>query len=66
MQIRLNGDLLQLAGPCSLEDLLIAQDQLKAGIAVALNQQVIPRSQWANIFLSDHDDVDLFRAIAGG
>ncbi|NCB59606.1 MAG: sulfur carrier protein ThiS [Gammaproteobacteria bacterium] len=66
MQIRLNGEPLQLAGSCSLEALLSAQDQLKAGVAVALNQQVIPRSQWATTFLSDHDDVDLFRAIAGG
>lgn len=66
MQIRLNGEPLQLAGSCSLEALLSAQDQLKAGVAVALNQQVIPRSQWTTTFLSDHDDVDLFRAIAGG
>ncbi len=66
MQIRLNGEPLQLAGSCSLEALLTTQDQLKAGVAVALNQQVIPRSQWTTTFLSDHDDVDLFRAIAGG
>ena len=66
MQIRLNGELVQLETACSLEALLASQDQLKAGVAVALNQQVIPRSQWAAIFLSDHDDVDLFRAIAGG
>ena len=66
MQIRLNGELLQLDSSCSLEALLSAQNQLKAGDAVALNQQVIPRSQWSNTFLSEHDDVDLFRAIAGG
>ena len=66
MQIRLNGELLQLDASCSLEALLSAQNQLKAGVAVALNQQVIPRSQWSNTFLSEHDDVDLFRAIAGG
>jgi sulfur carrier protein len=66
MQIRLNGESLQLESSCSLESLLSAQNQLKAGVAVAINQQVIPRSQWSHTFLSEHDDVDLFRAIAGG
>ena len=66
MQIRLNGELVQLEASCTLEVLLAAQDQLKAGIAVALNQQVVPRSQWATISLKENDDVDLFRAIAGG
>ncbi len=66
MQISLNGELVQLEAACTLEVLLVAQDQLKAGIAVALNQQVVPRSQWATISLKEHDDVDLFRAIAGG
>ncbi len=66
MQIRLNGESLQLESPCSLEALLSAQNQLKAGVAVAINQQVIPRSQWRHTFLSQHDDVDLFREIDRG
>lgn len=66
MHIRLNGNEIQISLPCTLEALLIQQEQLKPGTAVALNQQVIPRSQWSETQLNENDDVDLFRAIAGG
>ena len=37
-----------------------------ATLAVAVNNQVIPRGQWANCSLSDGDNINLFGAIAGG
>jgi sulfur carrier protein len=36
------------------------------GLAVALNEVVIPRGQWATTSLKDGDEVELVRATAGG
>ncbi len=66
MLIRLNGQETQINEPCTVEQLLVQQAQNKPGTAVAVNQQVIPSGLWAQTTLNEHDDVDLFRAIAGG
>lgn len=37
-----------------------------AGVAVAIGQQVIPRSTWAQRLVAPEDEIELFQAIAGG
>ncbi|AGB80635.1 MULTISPECIES: sulfur carrier protein ThiS [Serratia] len=66
MQIRLNEQTLELAAPLSVGDLLsqLARDQ--PGTALAINQVIIPRADWANHLVQDGDDILLFQAIAGG
>lgn len=36
------------------------------GIAIAINQDVIPKTQWTETTLNDGDDVSVFTMIAGG
>lgn len=36
------------------------------GLAVAVNQKVVPKSQWANFKLSDKDQILLITATQGG
>lgn len=36
------------------------------GIAVALNDQVIPRSQWSETIITDHADILIITATQGG
>lgn len=38
----------------------------RAGVAVAIGQQVIPRSVWAERLVAPEDEIELFQAIAGG
>ncbi|MFH0257845.1 sulfur carrier protein ThiS [Vibrio rumoiensis] len=45
-----------------LSQLLLNQQ----GIAVAINQDVIPKTQWAETTLAEGDDVSVFTMIAGG
>lgn len=66
MQFHLNGELTALAESSTLETFLTQQALNQPGTAVAINQQVIPRSLWSETFIRDNDDVDVFRAIAGG
>ena len=36
------------------------------GIAIALNQAVVPRSQWENREVTDGDEIDILVAVQGG
>lgn len=62
----LNNDALELAQGTTLAQLLLELEQDKPGVAVALNQQVVARSQWSEQLLAANDKITLFHAIAGG
>lgn len=36
------------------------------GIAIAVNDTVIPKSEWDKIYLTDNDKITLIKATAGG
>ncbi|MDN4014863.1 sulfur carrier protein ThiS [Chryseobacterium gambrini] len=53
--------------PENLEELLAMElPEKKKGIAVALNNRIIPRSFWAETFLNDKDSVLIITATQGG
>lgn len=48
-------------------DQVLAQLNIRTqGLALAVNQQVIPRTQWPNFRLSHQDRLDLFHIVVGG
>lgn len=66
MKIRLNDQPLALAQPLSVDALLKQLERHQPGTALAINQIIIPRADWANHLVQDGDDILLFQAIAGG
>ncbi|WP_028535140.1 sulfur carrier protein ThiS [Paludibacterium yongneupense] len=66
MLIRLNGETLELDAGCDVHTLLRARDCLHDGVAVAVNQCLLARVRWESTPLSENDEVDVFRVIAGG
>lgn len=66
MQIRFNDEPIQCAETTTVTGLLEQLAQHKPGIALALNQQILPRDQWAAHHLQDGDTILLFQVIAGG
>lgn len=66
MRVVLNDEALDLAEGTTLGQLLVTLEQDKPGVAVALNQQVVARSQWSVQQLTPNDNITLFHAIAGG
>jgi sulfur carrier protein len=67
MDIRLNGEPHRLNGP-NLTDLLAAQqiDPAKPGVAVAINDAIVPRGAWQSAVLKDGDAVEIVRPHSGG
>jgi sulfur carrier protein len=67
MDISLNGAPHRFDG-ASLIDLLAAQaiDQSKPGVAVAINDAIVPRAEWALTTLNPGDTVEIVRPHSGG
>ena len=56
---------LDLSGP-DVRALLASRGLAEASVAVAVNGEIVPRSQWSAVALAEGDQVDLVRAVAGG
>ncbi|MGI2800279.1 sulfur carrier protein ThiS [Photobacterium damselae] len=66
MKLWFNGEVIEMVDAISLEQLITYYQLVPHTIAVALNQQIIPRSVWSQQTLNDGDHIDVFQAIAGG
>jgi sulfur carrier protein len=67
MDISLNGAPHRFEG-VSLVELLAAQaiDQTKPGVAVAINEAIVPRAEWSTASLNPGDVVEIVRPHSGG
>lgn len=67
MEITVNHQAYSIAGPCSVVQLLTAVLQVSgSGIAVAVNQSVVSKSDWSVYLLQPGDQVMLIKATQGG
>ncbi|GAB2632450.1 sulfur carrier protein ThiS [Belliella aquatica] len=67
MDITVNNEPLQISDTCSITQLLQDHVQQKPeGIAVAVNQSVIPKLEWENTFIASGDTIILIKATQGG
>jgi sulfur carrier protein len=65
MKIMLNDSIHEFSGE-TLQDLLAHLDKNEQGIAIAINQQVVPKSLWGSTKLDEQSQVFIFESIAGG
>ncbi len=63
--IRVNGDERPFE-PGTVADLLERLGAPVRGVAVAVDGEVVPRSQWSSTALRDGDSVEVLSAAAGG
>lgn len=70
MQVKINDQIHQLTDSCprSLAGILLSfvPDLKPKGIAVALNNQVVSRSQWAETLVTDGSHILIITATQGG
>jgi sulfur carrier protein len=66
MKIEINGELKEFDNPINLKSLIDSILNNTKGMAVALNNTVVPQSQWADTELIEADKILLIRAIQGG
>jgi sulfur carrier protein len=66
MTVTVNGDPRELAPGTTLADLVAVLVPAAAGIAAALNGEVIPRRAWLGTALDDGAVVEVVTAVQGG
>ncbi len=66
MKVLLNNSEICVGNRVTLRDLLAGQSITPTGIAVAVNNIIIPRDEWISKYLSDGDRVTIIRATYGG
>jgi len=66
MNISVNGENRAIEANSNLAQLLEALDLQGKRIAVEVNRDIVPRSEYGSFVLSDNDQVEIVNAIGGG
>ncbi|MEU1863122.1 sulfur carrier protein ThiS [Streptomyces gardneri] len=66
MNVSVNGEARELTGPVSLDTLVASLSTAPSGVAAAVNEAVVPRSEWAATLLGEGDRVEVLTAVQGG
>jgi sulfur carrier protein len=66
ISITINDQPQQVAFNANLQQIIMQFSLPEMGCVFAINNQVVPRSEWASTVLSEGDCISLFQAIAGG
>ncbi|MDC5849357.1 sulfur carrier protein ThiS [Vibrio europaeus] len=64
--IVINDQSHQVASASNLRQIIHQFELPEIGCVFAINNNVVPRSEWASTVLSQGDSISLFQAIAGG
>jgi sulfur carrier protein len=66
IQISINNNSQAVASGTSISDLLLEISQQENGIAIAINNIVIPKANWTNHQLKSNDNILIIKATQGG
>ena len=66
MKVTINGQLKSFEAPLNLYDLLAQEEVIGMMIAVARNGNVIPKGDYAQIFIEDGDMIEIVAPMQGG
>ena len=66
MKVTINGENRTLKGPTSLKLLISELGLENKRLAVEINQEIVPRGEYADTMLNENDQVEIVQAIGGG
>ena len=66
MNVVVNGEAHQVDGPLSVDGLVDAMGLERQGLAIAVNDEVVPRSTWADRPVEEGDRVEVLTIAQGG
>lgn len=64
--VTINGEACQLTDDATVDALVEERAPSRRGVAVAVNETVVPRSTWAATRVREGDRIELLRASQGG
>jgi sulfur carrier protein len=66
LKLKINGENRKILKSQNLEDLIRELDIQAPNFAIALNQQVVPKSKYATTPVQENDEVEIVQAVGGG
>ena len=66
VQVKLNGEPRELPDGSTVAQAVAELTGAPAGVAAAVNGEVVPRGSWAATLLRDADQVEVVTAVQGG
>lgn len=66
MKIRVNGEERTFSEPVSVEHLLTEMEIPRTALAVELNREIVPRTEYESTLLTDGDSVEIVSLVGGG
>ena len=66
MTVVVNGEPRELQDGATVADVVRTLTDVERGVAVALDGEVVPRSEWETTTLADGRRVEVLRAVQGG
>ena len=66
VQVKLNGEPRELPAGSTVVQAVAVLTAAAAGVAAAVNGEVVPRGAWSGTFLRDGDQVEVVTAVQGG
>jgi sulfur carrier protein len=66
MRVTINGTARGLDGGATVADVVSQLTPHRRGVAVAVNGEVVPRTEWPSAVLRDGDSVEVLTAAQGG
>jgi sulfur carrier protein len=66
LEVTVNGELVAVASGTTIATVVERFSGSTSGMAVALNDAVLPRSRWSTTTLSAHDRVEILTPAQGG
>ncbi|MDH7446059.1 sulfur carrier protein ThiS [Aquimarina sp. 2201CG14-23] len=66
MIININNQTYSISENCSVKKLLKQLDIVTNGIAIAINNEIVPRENWNHKVVREHDIITIIQATQGG
>ena len=66
MKVQVNNKETELQSQSSIKQMALSMDLPKAGVAIAVNNKMIPRTKWDQFILNENDQIVIIKAACGG
>ncbi|GAA3734259.1 sulfur carrier protein ThiS [Spinactinospora alkalitolerans] len=66
MHVIINGERRDMAPETTVESVVRSLTDAASGVAVAVNDEVVPKTEWSRTAVAENDRVDVLTAVQGG
>jgi sulfur carrier protein len=66
MKVQVNNKETELLSQSSIQQLALSMELPAAGVAIAVNNKMVPRTEWDQFVLKENDQIVIIKAACGG